>query len=338
MAARYEIEILGENDGAAWDKLVRSTPQHTLFGLSAWRESYTRLLGKEWRVYGCLKNGNLVAGCAALRVRRGGMEFLLPPLLTGYPGFFVQEAEGATRHYARIKETTERVSHLEEAVRKSSAVARFVHHPSLVDLRPFAWNGWETVPRYTFRINLVPREEMLASFRHDLRKSVRKGEENGLVVKRADDIERVAGMWASSYGRHGEPPPIPVETLAAWYRRLAGEGTARAYVAEGPDGRAHAFRIALVGEGGAFDWVAGSDPALLSKGGTPWLLTRIMDDLRAEGFDSFDLMGANTPTIASFKTGFGGELVPYGETGWCRSFLAKGLVEGKNFMRRLLPR
>ncbi|MFH1278548.1 MAG: GNAT family N-acetyltransferase [Candidatus Eisenbacteria bacterium] len=337
MADRYEVDVLTGSETEEWDRFVRGTPQFTPFATAAWQRIAAESLGnKEWRLFGCRKNGNLVAGCGGFALRKLGMDLVLPPLLTGYPGFYVTVPE-ASRRCAVTDEILRSVAALEEGVRKACAVAWFVHHPSLPDLRPFPWNGWETIPRYTFRMEIGPPDEMQGDFRHNLRKQIGKAEKEGVVVKRAERIDDVARMWAASYGRHDEPPPLPPETLAAWFRGLAAEGIARAYVAEGADGKVHAFRAVVLGEGDAYDWVAGSDPDLVSQGATPYLVWRILADLRGE-FTSFDMMGANTPTIAAFKAGFGGALVPYMETRWYRSPAARGMMEGKKALGKIFGR
>lgn len=336
MADRYEVDIVTENETDEWGAFVRATPEYTPFASGAWRRIASEVLGKEWRLFGCRKNGNMVAGCGGFAARKLGMDLLLPPLLTGYSGFFVARPD-MTRRCAVIDEVHRAAAALEEGVRKACAVAWLVHHPALSDLRPFAWNGWETIPRYTFRMEIGAPDEALDGFRHNLRKQIKKAEKEGVVVKRTESIEAVVPMWAASYGRHDEPPPLPPETLAAWFRKLAAEGIARAYVAEGEDGAVHAFRVVVLGDGTAYDWVAGSDPALVSRGATPYLVWRILADLR-EGFASFDMMGANTPTIAAFKAGFGGELVPYMETRWYGSAAVRGMVEGKRALGKLFGR
>ena len=331
MADRYETTVLSGDELEEWDLLVRRTPQGTLFSSTRWFRTLGEMLEKDWRVLGCFKNANLIGGAISLSIRKYGLDLFLPPLLTGYPGIHYLPPEGS-RACERVEEVLRRVEAIEKGVREMHAMAWLVHAPAMAELRPFVWNKWECVPRYTFVLKLVDREAMKGNLKHSLRKQIRKAEEKGLAVRAAGDVGRVVELYERSYGRRGTPAPVEPGLLARWYGRLAQEGTARAYVVEDDAGAAHAFRIVLVDGPTAFDWIAGSDPDHLSEGGTPYLLWKVIETLAGD-CETFDFMGANIRSIASFKTGFGGDLVPYWETRRFRSPWVRSLFSLKEAMK-----
>jgi hypothetical protein len=93
--------------------------------------------------------------------------------------------------------------------------------------------------------------------------------------------------------------------------QLHRDGLAWMATAIAQDGTPLAVRIQLSIEGSAtvFDWVAGSDARHLALGGTPWLMTRMAEEIRQRGHATWNLCGAQYETIAKFKSEFGGRLV-----------------------------
>jgi len=327
VADRFETAFLEEDAFAEWDRLVERSPEGTVFQTARWFRILGDALEKEWRVLGCFKNGNLVGGCAGLLSRRAGLELWLPPMLTGYAGPVLGEPD-QKRLCERNDETLRRGAAIEEALRRRFALAWMVHHPAAPDLRPYVWSGWEMIPRYTFLLRSAPAEKMRGALKHSLRKQIKKAERAGLRARPLEDLSGVAGLYAASYRRHGEPPPVSPEAIARWFARLSGEGAARAWAAEGEDGAPHAFLIAILDGDRAYHWVAGSDTDRIKEGGMPFLLWKTTEEL-AGVVSSIDMMGANTPTIAGFKTGFGGELVPYWETKRFRSPFVRALFRAR---------
>lgn len=325
MADRYETFILDNSAFDSWDRIVESAPQGTLFNTTEWYRILEEVTGQRWEITGCAKNGNLVGGCISHVTNRAGFNLLLPPLLTSYPGIILLPSE-SERVCDSTEERLKRVSLLERDLAGRYALAWMVHHEEMSELRPFVWNGWETIPRYTYLLNLSSPEELMAGLKPSLRNKVRKGEKHGFVLRRLNDLSSVASFYSSSYERHGGSPPVSSDTLTRWFSRLSAEGMAMCFSIEDAEGRPHAFRIVLLDGRNACDWVAGSDPSLFSEGGTPFLLWKVIEELTGS-FDTYNLMGANTPTIASFKASFGGDLRIYWETRRFRSRLVRFLFD-----------
>ncbi|MBN1824791.1 MAG: GNAT family N-acetyltransferase [Candidatus Eisenbacteria bacterium] len=327
MADRYEAEILDRSDLDGWDRLVGHASGGTLFNTGRWFRILGETLGKDWLVIGCRKNGVLVGGCAGATTRRAGLDLFLPPPLTAYAGMVLADPE-SEKACEGTEDTLRRASVLESALRLRFALSWTVHHPSTPDLRPFVWNGWESIPRYTYLLPLRADGDLWSGLKSSLRNKIRKAEKAGIRARRAEDLSGAIRFYADSYEKHGASPPIPPERLLAWFDGLRREGIARGYLAEDERGEPLAFRIALVDGERAYDWVAGADTARLSDGATPLLYWKEIEDLRADR-EFLDMMGANTPTIAGFKSGFGGDLVPYWETRRFRSPLVRALFRAR---------
>ena len=58
--SNYDVRALEEHEHALWDKLVRQSPQGTLFHTPLWLEA----TGVPFRLYGCFRGDELRAGAA----------------------------------------------------------------------------------------------------------------------------------------------------------------------------------------------------------------------------------------------------------------------------------
>ena len=66
--------------------------------------------------------------------------------------------------------------------------------------------------------------------------------------------------------------------------------------------------VAWINKEKAYWLMAGSTARGKKKGIPSLLLWQIIEDLHKMGFKELDMVGANTPSIAFFKRGFGGKL------------------------------
>ncbi|MFH1682010.1 MAG: GNAT family N-acetyltransferase [Candidatus Eisenbacteria bacterium] len=324
---RYVCEPLSETSYDTWDEFVGRSPQGTVFNTTVWYQVLHEVLGKHWILYGCHKKGSLCGGCIIVRSRRAGLDLLLPPLFTPYQGF-VLRPRLSPRTSAEVEDVLRLVSEMEKEIRRRHSMAVLVHHPTMMELRPLVWSNWEAIPRYTFRLRLDPSPEAFAALRYDVRNRVRRAHDYGLSVRAVADIADYAPLYAASYGRHGQAPPVPVDLLTKWFLRLRAEGVARGFLAVDSQERPHALRIVIIDGRMAYDWVAGADTTLIKQGAPSLLVWRINEELSRE-CDYLDFMGANTPSIAAFKAGFGAPLTMYWETRMFRFPLLRALLSWK---------
>ena len=76
----------------------------------------------------------------------------------------------------------------------------------------------------------------------------------------------------------------------------------------------------------AYYWIAGSVPGPAMT----VILGAVLGRLRSEGFESFDFLGANTPSIAEFKRRFGPALVEYPRLVASRSRIFEAMLSAKH--------
>lgn len=173
---------------------------------------------------------------------------------------------------------------------------------------------------HTVMIDLTKtEEELLAAMRRQTRYDVRRAEKLGITVRkdRSEEIFReFHQVQLDTARRQGFVPPS-LDVLMA-EREAFGEN-AVIYVAETAKKEPIAYGL-IIKDGHEGDYYeAASTPLNRKLPGAHALLWQAMKDLKAEGYERFNLWGiapAGQPNhryagVTTFKTGFGGEVVEY---------------------------
>ncbi len=162
-------------------------------------------------------------------------------------------------------------------------------------------------------------DELLANMRRQTRYEVRRADKLGIKVTSGnseDLFKEFRKVQAETAKRQGFVPPN-LKTLMA--EKEAFGNNARIYVAKTPEGEKIAYGL-IICDGLEGDYYEAASTELNRKlPGAYALLWQVMRDLKAEGYERFNLWGiapAGQPNhryagVTTFKTGFGGETVEY---------------------------
>lgn len=201
--------------------------------------------------------------------------------------------------------------------------------PQLVNtaenMRVLATLGLKKAPmhlaaEHTVMLNLTKSEdELLADMRRQTRYEVRRAGKLGIIVEKSNSDEifkEFHRVQADTAHRQGFVPPN-LKTLLA-EKEAFGDNIA-IYVAKTAEGEPVAYGMIIRGckEGDYYE--AASTPLNRKLPGAYALLWQAMRDLKADGYERFNLWGiapAGQPHhryagVTTFKTGFGGEIIEY---------------------------
>lgn len=173
---------------------------------------------------------------------------------------------------------------------------------------------------HTVMIDLTKSEdELLADMRRQTRYEVRRAGKLGIIVEKSNSDEifkEFHRVQADTAHRQGFVPPN-LKTLLA-EKEAFGDNIA-IYVAKTAEGEPVAYGMIIRGckEGDYYE--AASTPLNRKLPGAYALLWQAMRDLKADGYERFNLWGiapAGQPHhryagVTTFKTGFGGEIIEY---------------------------
>lgn len=197
--------------------------------------------------------------------------------------------------------------------------------PALLSLPP-AWPGplptlpgWSVRERETAVLATGDLDSVLSAYSSSARRTFRKHEDAFVCEERSEQaasgssvesaIHAVVALVAEAYQRHGRTIPGGAPSrLADLAQLMVGCGRARVYTARNrTEGRVDAGIVALHRGETAWYWLSGSVPGPAMT----VLVAHVAADLAGHGIQHFDLMGANTPSIAEFKRRLGAERVGY---------------------------
>src|SRR5262249_53308071 len=119
--------------------------------------------------------------------------------------------------------------------------------------------------------------------------------------------------------------------------RLREAGIATMAIARAADGEPAAGHIllALPGVPLSFHWAIGTHARHLTGGASTWLMVETAAELARRGFHTWDLCGADFPSIARFKSHLGGALVHYFQVEAPRSAIESAYTSLKTSWRTL---
>ena len=308
MAAQFQARELASDEIGIWDRLVAGSPQASVFCSSRFSNAIAEATGQPYRFIAVFRGDRLIAGLPVFDRKKAGILMAQQPPLVPHLGLILSaevEAEHIRRREFNVFQAGKAFS---DWLVKRYDYVNVSHHPSIIDVRPFIWQGWREKAYYTYRVHLDSFG--INALHSSTRNKIAKAKREKVQIEESKDLAALSKMLAMSYGRRRREVPFSKEYLETLFRKLCGQGLAHLYYAKNREGQIISGRITLNSFEVIYDWVAGADPAYYNSGATSYLLYTLIEQSRA-GYDVFDLMGANTPTIAAFKSNFGGQITPY---------------------------
>lgn len=311
--SKTEVVELKEHRYSAWDQLVESSPQGTIFHRSSWLTTCSGLLKQQFKILGCFQDDTLVAGCSFFTRTIGGFLKLASSVCTMTPYGGIVLCQPATSRQ-RQQEVSQRAAI--ELLRQSIAAYGFdrvqlINSPGLVDIRPFTWNGWRSRVLYAYCLDTdVDFEEHVSS---KVMSHIRRAMKAGIITRKSDDLGSYCRLFAMTFERQGLKPPVAETFLARMFDLLKTQQCGEMWVAETASGETASAEILVWDNKRAYAWSAVSDTQLRKTGAASLLLHREFHELKGRGTREYNLMSANIPSLASFNSSFNPRLVPYYE-------------------------
>lgn len=287
---------------AAWAGLLERSEQASPFSTLAYAEALCEATGLSFRLAGVWDEDVLSAGVLLFEKRLGPYHRVVVPPLTPWTSFLL----GAPLRESDVTHRRSMLDVLLALLEPTYHALAFHLHPTLHDVRPFQWRGFDTQVLYTYRQTLPERDALLRQASRSVRRSLKRAD-GTLTVNTRGSSEQAARLVLRSQARQDHPFALTEQRLTRMTERLRAAGLARVFLACDDGGNVRGAQVMLCHAGQACHWVGGSfrGPA------KTLLVVEAMEHLRDEGLTSIDMVGANTPSIAEFKRSFGLPLTPY---------------------------
>lgn len=307
----YEVRLLTSEEYEEWDSLIATAPAGSVFNSSTWLDTVARLFNRETRIWGVYHKEQLVGGIGLNLFKPYPMMKIVGFLpLTPYTSIVIQPCNSdkeARNAYHRLGV----LDSLAAALEGAADVVCIANHPSLLDVRPFTWRGWNSEVHYTYLLDIAEPTLLWDRVDRDIRNKVRKCRKRGVEIRRTTDARVLHRLLCQTYEKQERRVYVDEPSFCELCDVLSAEGRLETFVAQVGDLDISACSIVKDYRGLVHGWLAGTDPDYLSLGVSSFAIWTIIEELATHGYRCFDLDGANTPSIARFKSQLDGTLTPY---------------------------
>ncbi|MFC1693341.1 GNAT family N-acetyltransferase [Candidatus Latescibacterota bacterium] len=295
-------------DISLWDSFVESSPQGTIFSTSSWLKSAGKAHGGEPRIMGVWEGDQLVAGVSFIHVAHGPFKKASSPVMTPYGGIVFRPDSGKRRSEAESFNAV-CAEHLIIDLSARYHHIFLVHSPGFTDIRPLTWAEWTGKIQYTYEIDITDTGKLWDHMERRVRKVIRKAE-SSLELCGKIDIEHFMELYERIYKDRGSEPPVERGRITSMVDEIMHSDFAEMRTVRGSGGQVISAVILVHDTDRVYTWISGSIP---EKNATGAYSLQFWDAIKrhADVHKKLDMVGANIPSIAFFKKGFGGVLTPY---------------------------
>ncbi len=303
------------DDRDTWDSFIDESPSGLLFHRWDYLHLTAKHTGSTLHPYAICKGDELICLFPLFYRRMHGITAVFsPPPLTVIPHLGCVMSE----NFERLKQSKkESVLHLvAEDIRGTLAdlspnYLSIAFVPEFNDIRHYLWDHCDARIRYTYTINLErPLSEIRNDLHYKLRNKLKKEEKTGLQLERTNDISTLHRLLADRYRDPSlDIPPIKREYLKDIVRAYPGRiGVYHLYDAGGD-----LAGVVATQEYKRFLLWMGTPRLKSTHAGNEYLQWLLIRRAKAEGYRTFENMGANNPDLAFFKSRFNPDLTTYFE-------------------------
>ena len=274
-----------------YDALRKATDQLTPFSSLTYADAVAQAYGLTGRIHLVEPS----AGAVTLLRRSAHLKRAIVPPFTQYSALVLPQKTDEQTIHARSSPLEKILQSIEQACWRADLLCR------LDDPRPAKWRNWQVSPLYTY---VLPTTHDAQHWSPSARRLYQTKSAEYECLESADMASSVIELCQRSYARHGRSLPGSQDALRKTVEHLGP--MASVFVAL-ENGQPQAGIIVLHEGSMAHYWISGSQPGAAMT----VLIGHVLTTLQESGIELFDLVGANTPSIAEFKRRFGARLELY---------------------------
>ncbi|MFZ0389426.1 MAG: GNAT family N-acetyltransferase [Calditrichia bacterium] len=314
----FLLKYLDEGEWQKWDAFVGESPYGTIFQKSAYLTCLKQVFNRPVEIMAILHRDTIKAGIVVLPGKKAGISYCTTPFFLPYNGFILDSFNDSKYYYQRNKYQNHALSKLLSEINKRFSYSQFFLHPRFEDERPLVWRKWSIDPRYTVRVNLQGKTDLLKSVDRDQRRRIRNMEKEDFELSESKDPGLLYDMILQSYRKHAKKPPLQQRHYLELVSGILKKGFGEMLVLKKAD-KAVSAVLLVRDEPVVYALFSGRvmDPNL--SGAEIYLFYLVMQRYRGQGYQTLDLLGAMEPAITKTKLELGGRLVRWDEARYFRN-------------------
>ena len=311
-----EIKICGEKDYDRWDSLIRKTEYGTIFHSIRWLKITEKYSDAKLFLLMAEKNKSMISIFPIFRYNKWGMNYILSPPEGGSIPFLGPISTNLPEKQSSFERVNRELIKKYQDFIKSNVSKRInyfgVKTLDTRDMRPFQWGGFEVSPTYTYEIPLdKPLDEILNTFSQTTRRYVNKNLKNKSLAVTSGNLEdgiKINNLVDNRYKEQGIKYNITNSYLREIYEHF--NNYINIYVLK-ENGNFVSGIIALKFNNSVGHWIGGTNPGIKAKDPISFLHWKIIEKLKTEKVESYDLFGANTEHLCNNKSKLNPDLKMY---------------------------
>jgi hypothetical protein len=322
-----EFRLVEENVKTEWNQRVAVHQAGSIFHTWEWMQVVERIYHAQPLPVGIFEGTEMIGVYPLFRTQKGPLTVLASPIGgVGYGGPLVDD-----------RLLPEIIARQDELVRRFGAdyvELRTLNHA----MEPFLAQGNYTLERLRTIALKLDRDldELWRNLKGPCRTAVRRARKNNVVIRAAQDdrfLDTYSAMSADTYAKTHRPPPLSRHAYATVWNLLRPSGKVEVLLATHED-RIVAGGFFLHFANRVYYWDGAAFRADYRLNANNLLHWTVIERAADRGYEEYDMLGGNIPSIARFKQSFGGREVEYVDA--YKDVTPQAYV-GRRLYRRFMP-
>lgn len=329
----FQLNHLTSSQWESWDQFVLESPQGTVFQTTPYLSAFSETFQRKVEILTVIENDEIVAGVVLLPKIRAGLKYATSPYLIPFNGILIKDVSSIDSYFKRVKYQQRAVELLQSELERRFHFCELNLSSRLLDLRSFIWQNWKIQPDYTIYIPLQDLTAPINSIPHNQRRHLRKFEKSSFTFGEFSDFTICYELMNQSYRHHAVKPPIGEETFQKFSFALLDLNLLKTYIISVAD-RPITFMMLIEAKPKVYALFSGKDFIHGRTEAELYLHWQLIQLYREKSFESFDLLGAMSPSISRVKLELGGKLVRQDVARYFRNSLVRLMFQVETFRQK----
>ena len=337
----FNIEEVNRASKSEWDEFVHSTTGGTFFHLYDWLEITAYQAGYQLMPVMIRDRGGVVGIAPFYRKKMAGITVCVSPpskMSTPWAGPVFKIEQKRPNKIQKKSDALLKALHEYLTEKAHADYINITTTPEITDVRPMKWLSYNSMPLYTYMVNIENIDNAYNNFEKKIKSEIRRTQKKEEISYHCGDKQyfyKVLESVKQRYEEQGKTYPI---SSARFEKILSSD--LKQYVTTRSVVTHKGFvtgMILIVYKDLIHHWIGAVKPLQNYPGACDYLHWNIIKEFAEKGAKKYELMGGNTRHLIEHKARYNGNLIPYFNSEWYNRkgrFLKEAMKVKKMFKTR----